>query len=228
MYWYRVKYVKSMLKKNILVSFLSRFGVLLVTFFGKKWCPFGVLFENIWSPKVLGTLHARIIVLDAVVYGCSMRVINCYAPTEDATDSAKNTFYQTLGKQLKTTSLQKTICIGDFNATTSAAWYNSSLREKTVIEDLEVNNNGDRFHSFFNSYCMSVLNTWFSHKRCRRITWHSADGKTKKVYDFILCCSWLRQYVTNCRVHNSYDFDSDHRLVIAKLNTPCTKVSRCI
>ena len=49
---------------------------------------------------------------------------------------------------------------------------------------------------------------------------------TKKIYDFILSCSWLGQYVQNCRVYNSSDFDSDHRLVIADLCTPCTKVAR--
>ena len=63
MYWYRVEYAKSMLKKIILVSFLSKFGVLLVTFFGKKWYPFGVLFENIWSPKNLGTLQMVLTVI---------------------------------------------------------------------------------------------------------------------------------------------------------------------
>ena len=119
-------------------------------------------------------------------------------------------------------SSKRQICLGDFNATTSAAWYNSSLRENVVISDLEVNNNGERFHNFFNTRSLSVLNTWFTHKPCRRITWHSGDGVTKKVYDFILSCSWIRQYVTNCRVYNSFDFDSDHRLVIAQLTTPCT------
>ena len=102
------------------------------------------------------------------------------------------------------------------------------MREKVVISDLKVNNNGDRFHNFYDSHCLSVLNTWFTHKRCRRTTWHSPDGVTKKVYDFILSCSWIRQYVTNCRVYNSYDFDSDHRLVIAHLSTPCSKASRFV
>ena len=171
-------------------------------------------------------VSARIIVLDVVVYGCALRIINCYAPTELDSDSAKSTFYTALNKQFNVTGVQKVICVGDFNATTSAAWYNSSLREKVVITDLEVNNNGERFHNFFGSHCLSVLNTWFTHKNCRRITWHSGDGRTKKVYDFILSCSWIRQYVTNCRVYNSYDFDSDHRIVIAHLTTPCTKAAR--
>ena len=97
-----------------------------------------------------------------------------------------------------------------------------------MVENLVVNNNGLRFHEFFNNRCLSVLNTWFSHKTCRRITWHSPDQVTKKVYDFILACSWLCQYVSNCRVYISYDFDSDHRLVIADICTPCTKVARYV
>ena len=108
----------------------------------------------------------------------------------------------------------------------SATWYNSSLREKVVIEDLVVNNNGARFHELFNANCLSVLNTWFTHKQCRKITWHSPDQATKEIYYFIPSCSLLRQYVQNCRVYNSYDFDSDHRLVITDLCTPCIKVAR--
>ena len=80
--------------------------------------------------------------------------------------------------------------------------------------------------SSYKQSVISVLNTWFSHKSCRRITWYSPDATTKKIYDFILSCSLLRQFVKNCRVDNSYDFDSDHRLVIADMKTPSTKEAR--
>ena len=152
---------------------------------------------------------------------------NWNAPTEESTDTSKDTFYRTLKKQfLNLPPKCKVICLGDFNASTSAAWYNSSLRESSIIDNLTVNDNGERFHNLIQTQRLSALNTWFNHKRCRRITWHSPDGKTKKVYDFILCCSWLRQYTTNCRVYNSFDFDSDHRLVISHMNTPGNKLSR--
>ena len=82
------------------------------------------------------------------------------------------------------------------------------------------------FITFFQLHKLSVLNTWYNHKICKRYTWHSPNGLTKKVYDFILCCSWLRQYCTNCRVYNSFDFDSDHRIVIVNLNTPSCKTAR--
>ena len=174
-------------------------------------------------------MSSRIIIAEVIVRGCSLKIINCYALTEDSTESTKDSFYRLLKKQLQTvTKKQKILCIGDFNATSSASWSNTSLRERTVVENLVVNDNGERFHQLFNDYKLSVMNTWFSHKQCRRITWHSSDGKTKKVYDFILACSWLRQYTTNCRVYNSFDFDSDHRLVIATLKTPSSKKARYI
>ena len=174
-------------------------------------------------------IDARIITADVIIRGCSVKIVNCYAPTEDSTESAKNLFYRSLNKQLQSVKKkQKVICIGDFNATTSAALSNTSLREGKIIDDLIVNDNGQRFHELFNSHKLSVLNTWFTHKICRRVTWHSPDGVTKKIYDFIMCSSWLRQYVSNCRVYNSFDFDSDHRLVIAKLSTPTSKKARFI
>jgi len=142
-------------------------------------------------------VNARIIVLHAKVYSCLLKIINCYAPTED--ESSKTVFYNTLQKQyLNISKKQKVICLGDFNATTSAARYNSSLRENTIVENLIINNNGGRFHDHIQKQRLSVLNTWFNHKQCRRVTWHAPDGVTKKIYDFILCCSWLRQYTTNC------------------------------
>ena len=172
-------------------------------------------------------VNSRIIVADITLYGCKLKVICCYAPTEEDTLSAKDTFYNKIKSLInKTEKDRKVICLGDFNATTSASWSNTSLRENSIVENLEFNDNGKRFHTFFDNCHLSVLNTWFTHKRCRRVTWYSPDGVTQKVYDFILTCSWLRQYVLNCRVYRSYDFDSDHRLVIATMNTPCTKFAR--
>ncbi|XP_066919455.1 craniofacial development protein 2-like [Clytia hemisphaerica] len=172
-------------------------------------------------------INARLIILDVNVYGCYLKVIGCYAPTEEDSESAKTSFYNLLQKHVRATQEnQKVICLGDFNATSSAFWYNSSLRENSVIPDLVVNNNGERFHEFFNTCHLSVLNTWYNYKRCRRVTWYSPDGVTQKVYDFVLIDSWLRQYAKNCRVYRSFDFDSDHRLVIATLDTPCTKQAR--
>lgn len=110
-------------------------------------------------------IDARIITADVIVRNCSVKIINCYAPTKDSTDSAKDLFYRSLNKLLKSTKKrQKIICLGDFNDITSVALSNKSLREGNVIEDLIVNNNGQRFHELFNFNKLSVLNTWFTQK----------------------------------------------------------------
>jgi len=78
------------------------------------------------------------------------------------------------------TPIQKVICLGDFNATTSAAWFNSSLRENTIVDNLEINDNEQRFHDFFHTCHLLVLNTWFNHRKCRRVTWYHPMEKLER------------------------------------------------
>ena len=69
-------------------------------------------------------MSARIIVANVLLYGCSLRVICCYAPTEEESDALKNIFYNKLNKQFECENARKIICLGDFNASSSANWYN--------------------------------------------------------------------------------------------------------
>ena len=51
-----------------------------------------------------------------------LKIINYYAPTEDSAESTKDSFYRLLKKQFLTvTKKQKVLCIGGFNATSSAS-----------------------------------------------------------------------------------------------------------
>ena len=86
-------------------------------------------------------VSARVIVANVLLYGCSLRVICCYAPTEEYSDSSKNIFCSKLNKHFECENTRKIICLGDFNASSSAIWYNSSLRENKIIENLVVNEN---------------------------------------------------------------------------------------
>ena len=81
----------------------------------------------------------------------------------------------------------------------------------------------------FLKYCqqneLSILNTWYEHPIHHRVTWHHLNGNVQKVYDYSLSKSWLRQYINDVRVRNSY-FSSDHRLLVTTLNTPANKAAR--
>ena len=87
------------------------------------------------------------------------------------------------------------------------------------------NENGELFLDFCAQKHLSIANSWFHHPQKHRITWHSPDQRTKKVIDYSVCESWLRQYISDVRVRNSY-FNSDHRLLVTKLKTPANKAAR--
>ena len=171
---------------------------------------------------------AKIIVTNVLLHGCYLQVFCFYALAEEESDSSKSFPYYKLNKQFEWENSLKIICLGDFNASSSTTWFNSSLWENRIIENVLVNDSSVQFHKFCNNRCLSVLNTWISLKNCCWITWHSPDQVTKKSYDFVLACSWLCQYVSNCRVYNSYDFDLDNHLVMVDICTPCTKVARYV
>ena len=107
-------------------------------------------------------VSARVIIANLLLYESSLRVICCYAPSEE--DSSKNVFYSKRNKHFECENTRKIICLGDFNASPSTARYNYSPRENRVIENLVVNDNGLRFHESFNNRSLSVLNTGF-HRR---------------------------------------------------------------
>ena len=91
-------------------------------------------------------VSARIILANVLLYGWSLRVICCYAPTEEDSDSSKNIFYNKSNKQFECENTRKFVCLEDFNAYSSDTWFNSSLRENRIIESLIVVYNGLRFH----------------------------------------------------------------------------------
>ena len=57
------------------------------------------------------SVNSRIIVVDVIVHGCSLRIINCYAPTEESTDTAKDKFYRLLTKQFETTNKKQKVFV---------------------------------------------------------------------------------------------------------------------
>ena len=106
-------------------------------------------------------VSARVIIANLLLYESSLRVICCYAPSEEDSDSSKNVFYSKRNKHFECENTRKIICLGDFNASSSTARYNYSPRENREIENLLVNDNGLRFHESFNNRCLSVLNSGF-------------------------------------------------------------------
>ena len=52
-------------------------------------------------------MRGKIIVANVLLYGCSLQVICCYAPTEEDSDSSKNIFYNKLTKEFECENIRK-------------------------------------------------------------------------------------------------------------------------
>ena len=177
-----------------------------------------------------GVIHhsPRLMAADLTISGCKIRMISAYAPQEDKPLSSKHEFYRELKKLCQPPSPYKVSINGDFNATTTIASRLSRFDGKInrVYDEGDTSNeNGELFLDFCAEKHLSIANTWFDHPQKHRITWHSPDQRTKKVIDYSVCESWLRQYISDVRVRNSY-FNSDHRLLVTKLKTPANKAAR--
>jgi len=169
----------------------------------------------------------RLISASIDIYGCKTKIISVYAPTEPGTDNAKTVFYRELCKHTKTEKHRKLIVLGDFNATTNAVKVHACIRPSSDLTEIDSNVNGERMLNFARDQDLSIMNTWFKHPEHHQITWYSHDiHNTKKTLDYLLCCNWLRQYCCDCRVRTSYDFNSDHKLLVTTFRTPKTKSAR--
>ena len=170
----------------------------------------------------------RLIAMNITVHGFKLRIVNVYSPTDtDGTAQQKDEFYRKVRKSCE--SLQKNhklLVCGDFNAITSVVLSNTCYNGTNIVEDKKCNDNGERLKTFCRSNKLCMLQTYVDVPLEDRYTWYSNDNKTKRVLDYILAQRFLQQYTENCTVKKDYEFDSDHKLLVADFRTPCTKRAR--
>lgn len=170
----------------------------------------------------------RVISMNVTVQGFKLRLVNVYSPTNtDGSVFQKDDFYRKVRKAcILTEKKHKLIVAGDFNAITSVVLKNSFYDGSGIIEDTQCNDNGTRLKTFCRSQRLSMLQTYFDIPLEERYTWHSNDGATTRVLDYVLSEKFVQQYVTDCVVEDKYEFESDHRLVVTSLLTPKSKSAR--
>ena len=179
--------------------------------------------KNIHVNNIIN-VSPRLLVAEISIGSLKVKVLCCYAPTEEATEHTKSTFYRDIKSNSSTTKRQHLLLLGDFNATTTAIKHRATYFNGKPAEDIQSNDNGSRLVQLCAEKHLSILNTFFRQKPVNSYTWYSNDGRTRKIYDLALSDNFLRRYVTNTRVRRSYDFHSDHRLVISRFRTPKKKV----
>ena len=105
-------------------------------------------------------------------------VIVCYAPTEDAEDEEKDTFYDELQASVdETPSHDVLLIMGDLNAKVGV---DNQVKESTMGRQGlgDANDNGDRLITFCQENRL-VIGTIFEQKNIHKVTWRSPNGHTQ-------------------------------------------------
>ena len=113
-------------------------------------------------------------------------VVQAYAPTEEAEEADKDTFYDQLQEELNAVPRHDMLLlIGDYNAQLD--------RERTGFETTigphgssnRTNDNGERLRSFCATNNLCVGNTFFQHKRMHKTTWRAPSGLYENEIDYV-------------------------------------------
>ena len=146
-----------------------------------------------------------------------MNILQCYAPTNESDDEAKDQFYTRLQTIIETLSDRDiNIAMGDFNAKVGSD--NRGFEEVMGQQGLgQMNDNGERFADICASSNLVIGGTVFSHKRIHKATWVSPDHATENQIDHICISKKFRRSLMDVKVKRGADVASDHHLVVGRL-----------
>ncbi len=140
----------------------------------------------------------------------NLTVIAVYAPKLDATEEAKDSFYDDLQDAVDRVPVGDMLIVaGDRNARPGLVDMSTrhTLGKFTVGMRCA---NGDRLVNFVSANPLLVSSTRFQHPQCHLVTWFSNDGRTREQIDHILVRSRWASSVIDCRVYNGAQTCSEH------------------
>ena len=129
-----------------------------------------------------------------------LNVIQCYAPTNDADEDKKGTFYQQLQDVIDSKGNKDiTIVMGDFNAKCGAdiTGYEDTMGTQGLGQ---MNENGMRFADMCALNQLVIGGSIFPHKRIHKATWRSPDNVTENQIDHICINQRFRRSCKDVRV----------------------------
>lgn len=144
-------------------------------------------------------------------------IVNIHAPTEEADDEEKQQFYEELEETYeKIPSFDIKIVLGDMNAKVGKEERNVRITGRHSLHEV-TNNNGQRVINFAAEKKMIVKTTSLAKKNIYKQTWKSPDGRTINQIDHLLIERIHANCIKNVRTYRGADIDSDHFLVMAKI-----------
>ncbi|KAK2724175.1 hypothetical protein QYM36_000884 [Artemia franciscana] len=163
-----------------------------------------------WTP-----INESILFAQLVTSHTKLSVILCYAPTNEADDDVKDSFYETLQAVTKDIPKHDVLCVvGDLNAKVGAdCKYSSEVLGPHGLG--QINENGALLIDFALSNDLVVGGSLFEHKNVDKYTWTSPDGATRNQIDhFLIARRWRTSLLDVCGYRGA-DVQSNHMVVIA-------------
>ena len=147
----------------------------------------------------------------------NVSVVMCYAPTNNAEEDDKDSFYAELQSVFdKVPRRDMLILMGDMNAKVGSS--NTDREGEMGRHGLgDMNENGEMLADFCAVNNLVIGGTLFPHRRHHKATWISPDHQTENQIDHVIIRQRWRTSLQDVRARRGADIGSDHHLVIAKL-----------
>ena len=179
----------------------------------------GIIMDKAAKKSLLGwePVNSRIIRARFFSKYVKTTIIQCYAPTDQATEEEKYLFYNTLQDQIDKTPLHDVIIVmGDLNAKVGSdnVGYESCMGREGVGER---NDNGRRFADMCLENRLVIGGTIFQHKTIHKLSWISPDGRTSNQIDHIAINQKWRRSLRDVKAIRGADASSDHHLMLGNL-----------
>ena len=156
----------------------------------------------------------------------NISVISAYAPTNDKCIEEKENFYQQLQEALNAVPRRDLLVIlGDFNTKIGSNFdiWGRTLGRHGVGEE---NESGTLLLQFCKNNNLTISNTQFIQKKCRKVTWRSPDDETENLIDYVITRDKDMRGVAKTRSYRTAEINSDHFLVISELKMKVPKCKR--
>lgn len=144
-------------------------------------------------------------------------IINAHASTKDKPPNKKEEFYEDLENTYRQCSKNDIkIVVRNMNAKVGQEQiFNPTIGKNSFHR--KSSDNRIRLVNFAASLNMTITSTWFQHKNIHKTTWITPDGQCGNQIDYLLIDTKQRSNVMDCQSYRGGYIDSDHYLVIAKL-----------
>ena len=152
----------------------------------------------------------------------NMVIVQIYMPTTDHDDEEVEKMYEQLEGVLdKMKGKENVVIMGDWNAVVGE---DGEGREVGMFGLGKRNERGEKLTDFCRRNKFVVTNTLFQHHRRRRYTWKKPGDTGRYQIDYILVRQRYRNSVKNSRSYPGADADTDHNLVVMKINVMLKKI----